>query len=332
MNLVTGAAGHIGNVLVRELLSRGEPVRALVLPGEDTASLDGLPIERVEGDILKPETLPPAFRGVQVVYHLAGIIFILPGRSDLVRRVNIEGTKNVLQAARQAGVKRLVYTSSIHAFQRLPDGATVDETIPFDPQSPTNEYDRSKAEASLAVLQSIHEGLDAVIVCPTGVIGPNDFRSSDMGNMIRSWMDPKIHMMVDGAFDFVDVRDVARGMILTAGRGKAGEVYLLAGENIRLVKLREMVQAEAGIHTGSLLIPLALAKQAALVAPFFYRLTRSKPAFTTYSLETVTGKMFVNAGKAYRDLGYQARSMVVTVADTVGWWRQFAFSAGRGLH
>jgi dihydroflavonol-4-reductase len=136
MNLVTGATGHIGNVVVRQLLEKGEKVRALILRGEDLTPLRGLNVETVVGDVLDPESLKTALDGIQRVFHLAGIISILPGRNELVRRVNVDGTLNIVHAAIQAGVRRLVYTSSIHAITRAPHGLKIDESLPYYPYNP----------------------------------------------------------------------------------------------------------------------------------------------------------------------------------------------------
>jgi dihydroflavonol-4-reductase len=221
MNLVTGAAGHLGNVLVRELISCGESVRALVLPGEDRSSLADLPIEIVEGNILDQNSLEYAFRGIQTVFHLAALVSLLEEHAAILQRVNVEGTCNVIRAARIASVQRLVYTSSIHALTRPPDGIIIDERLPFDITNPAGPYDRTKALASLVVQVSQASGLDSVIVCPTGVIGPFDYRRSEMGEMILEWMGQKLNILVKGAFDFVDVRDVAHGHILAAKHGRS---------------------------------------------------------------------------------------------------------------
>ena len=211
MILVTGATGHVGNVLVRELVRMNKKVRALLLPGEDRGPIRNLDMEIVEGDVLDIETLKEACRGVDTVYHLAGVISILPGVNETMWRVNVEGTRNIIDAAVHSGVKRLVYTSSIHALKRVPHGVVIDERLPFDPESPAGEYDRTKAAASVAVLEAVRErGLDAVIVCPTGIIGPYDYRRSEMGSLISSWMSKGMHFLIDGSFDFVDVRDVAK--------------------------------------------------------------------------------------------------------------------------
>ncbi len=323
MILVTGAAGHIGNVLVRELLERGERVRALILPGEDTRALEGLNIETMEGNVLDPLSLQRAMQGVDYVFHLAGIISIMPGRDEVMRRVNVQGTRNVLQAARQTGVKRLVHTSSIHALSRNCEGV-IDERVPFDPLNSAGDYDRTKAEASLAVLQAVREGLDAVIVCPTGVIGPYDFRGSEMGELLRGWMQPKLHLLIEGAYDFVDVRDVARGMLLACLKGRKGEVYILAGQQIRLMRMKELVQQAAGIHTSTINLPFWLARFAAALGPLYYRLMRQTPKFTEYSLETVCSNSVISSAKARRELGFKPRPIMRTIADTIRWWRKTA--------
>jgi dihydroflavonol-4-reductase len=323
MILVTGATGHIGNVLVRELLAQGERVRVLVLQGEDCSSLDGLNVQRVQGNILNPDSLRPAFWGVKTVYHLAGIISIMPGQDELVQRVNVQGTRNVVNAARQAKVKRLVYTSSIHAITRPPAGVVIDETLPFDPHNPWGAYDRSKALASLAVQEAVKEGLDAVIVCPTGVIGPFDFRSSEMGTLILSWMKRGFHLLIDGAYDWVDVRDVACGMILACKKGRTGETYILSGERVGIPRLLEWVQEITGIHAPKINVPLNIAGFFAPIAAVWYRLTRTKPHFTPYAVETVQSNSFISNAKAVRELGYQTRSLRHTVADTIAWWREF---------
>lgn len=323
MILVTGAAGHIGNVLVRELLARGERVRALLLPGEDHRPLEGLPVERVEGDILDLDSLRASMQEVQIVYHLAGMISILGDDDPRVRRVNVLGTKNVLRAAQQAGVRRLVYTSSIHAIARAPHGITIDESIPFDPHNALSAYDGSKAEASLAVLQAAREGLDAVIVCPTGVIGPYDFRGSETGLLIRDCLLSPVHWQVAGGYDFVDVRDVANGHILACEKGRSGEVYILSGEQISLVQLIETVQQAAGSRKRVLKIriPLWLAQFAARFTPLFCRITRSRPRLTRYALDTVASNSRISHAKARRELGYRPRRLRESIFDTVIWIR-----------
>jgi dihydroflavonol-4-reductase len=320
MNLVTGATGHIGNVLVRKLLDSGEKVRALVWRGEDTTALRGLPVEQVQGDVLDPASLEAAMEGMENVYHLAGIISIMPGKSPFVWNVNVEGTRNVLAAAMRNGVRRLVYTSSIHALKRAPHGVIMNEDLGYDPDNPYGEYDRSKAAASMEVEKAARAGLDAVIVCPTGVIGPYDFRHSEMGEVLHDAADAKTMFYVDGAYDFVDVRDVADGLMLAARKGQRGESYLLSGHKMDVREMIESVRHVTGKAFASIKIPFGLAELAAKVTPIYYRLTKAKPRFTPYSLEVLHSNSDISHAKASRELGYAPRAFTETIADTVRWF------------
>lgn len=323
MIVVTGATGHLGNVLVRQLCEDGKSVRAMVLPGEDRSALDGLAVDIVEGNVLHLEDLERAFAGADVVYHLAGMISILPGRDERVWQVNVQGTRNVLDAVQKMDVGRLVYTSSIHALERIPDGVVIDEHIPFDPQTDISDYDRSKATASVAVLKAVRdEGIDAVIVCPTGIVGPYDFRLSEMGRLIVDALRRKLNFSVEGAFDFVDVRDVARGHMLAAEHGRKGEFYILSGERIKIFDLVKLVQDLAGVHSAVVNVPFNLAAFSALFTPLLSRIGRYTPRFTLYSLQTVRDNSVISCDKAERELGYSPRSLRESLTDTVQWWLQ----------
>ena len=323
MNLVTGATGHIGNVLVRLFLDQGEMVRAMIMPGEDPTPLRGLDVEIVEADVLDYQSLLKAFDHIEVVYHLAGIISILPGKQPLVQAVNVLGTRNVIQAAHSTGVRRLVYTSSIHALKRVPHGILIDETVPFDPEHAISSYDSSKASASLGVLGAVQHGLDAVIVCPTGVIGPYDFRRSEMGQLILDCVEQKPMLYVDGAYDFVDVRDVAEGLILAGKKGRCGESYILSGERIEVLDIIKIVQEILGKRLFSLKIPMQLANLTANITPFYYRLTHGKPRFTSYSLATIASNSVISHAKAHLELGYLPRPLRESLGDTVKWFIKY---------
>jgi dihydroflavonol-4-reductase len=320
MILVTGATGHIGNVLIRKLLEQGEKVRALVWRDEDTTPIKDLGVEQVEGDVLDSASLQPAMRGVDSVYHLAGIISIMPGKNPLVWKVNVEGTRNVVEAARHSRVRRLVYTSSIHAIGRAPGGVEMDESLGYDQDNPYGEYDRSKAAASLEVQNAVSEGLDAVIVCPTGVIGPYDFRGSELGEVIRSASEARTMFFVEGAYDFVDVRDVADGMIAAHSHGRCGESYILGGNRISVRYMLETVREVTGKAFASIKIPFSLAEFAAKFTPWYYQRTRSKPRFTPYSLEVLQSNSNISHAKAARELGFNPRPAMETIADTVRWF------------
>lgn len=320
MNLVTGAAGHLGNVLVRELLARGERVRVLILPGEDTDSLEGLPVERVEGNVLNVDSLRAAMRDVDVVFHLAALVSITEDKAHLLQAVNVDGTRNVIEAGKGTNIKKLIYTSSIHALERPPIGVPITEKQAFDPHNPAGSYDRTKAQASLLVQQAARAGMDTNIICPTGVIGPFDYRRSEMGNLILSFMRKRVSFLIDGAFDFVDVRDVALGQILARDRGQPGQTYLLGGERIELKVLHDLVQKVTGKVTPVITFPLPIALIIAPMAELYYKLAKTRPSFTRYSLETVVSNSDIRSDKAKTELGYQPRMLASSVADTVRWW------------
>lgn len=320
MNLVTGATGHIGNVLVRRLVELGKKTRAFILKGDDQSHINDLDIERKEGDVLDLASLVEAMQGVDTVYHLAGIISIMPGRQAQVWKVNVEGTRNVIEAARQAGVRRLVYTSSIHAITRAPQGEVIDETLGFDQNNPYGEYDRSKAAASLEVIKAASQDLDSVIVCPTGVIGPYDFLGSEMGEVLRGASEGRMVFYVDGAYDFVDVRDVVDGIISARERGRCGESYLLSGKKLSVRHLLDMVREATGKSFACLKLPFSLARLAAQITPWYYQQTKTRPRFTPYSLEVLQSNSDISHAKASKELGYQPRTPIETISDTVRWY------------
>ncbi|MGA2766516.1 MAG: NAD-dependent epimerase/dehydratase family protein [Spirochaetia bacterium] len=323
MVLVTGAAGHLGCALVRELASDGEAVRVLVLPQEDLAGLRGVPLDVVEGNVLDPESIRRAAAGVEVMYHLAGIVSIMPGREKILRRVNVEGTANVARIARERGIRRLVYVSSIHALARPPEGNQIDESVQIDPLNSAGEYDRTKAQASLAVLAEVERGLDAVIVCPTGIIGPYDFRgTSPMMRQIRTWARPGSRLVIHGHFDFVDVRDVARGMILAARRGVKGRLYILSGKRVSVEELFALVKRSAGTSGYAFCLPSGIAVLAAALATVHSRLWGIRVQLTRYALETLASNSVISCSRARSELGFQPREMSRTIHDSITWLQE----------
>jgi len=322
MILVTGGAGHLGNVLVRALLEKGDKVRVLVLPGEDVSSLEGLDCEKVEGNILDYDQLLQAMQGVDLVFHLAALVAITADKYDLMYKVNVEGTRNVIKACREAGVGRLIYTSSIHALGRPVEGITVDETLAFDQANPSGGYDRTKAIASELVLEAAKNGLNAAIVLPTGVIGPFDYRRSEMGEMFLEWMRNAPSISTDGAYDFVDVRDVAEGHILAAEHGRSGETYLLSGTQVTVSDYRKLVQAAAGVRSAEIKFPGWFVRLIAPLAELYYRISRTRPKITKYAIETLQSNSHISSRKAETELGYQHRPITETVADTFRWWHE----------
>jgi dihydroflavonol-4-reductase len=323
MQLITGATGHIGNVLVRQLLERGERLRVLVRPGKNPIALEGLNIELVSGDILEPESLMHAMEGVELVYHLAAKISLASGADPKAERVNLEGTRNVLAAMRIAGVHRLVYTSSIYAL-RVPETGVVDESLPFDPAYARGAYDRSKAAASLEVQKAAANGLEAVIVCPTAVTGPYDFQRSEAGKGIRYNMPSGIKFYLDGAYDFVDVRDVADGLVRAAEKGRSGETYIFGSQRLSVKEVAEYIwEAAGGWHMGFWL-PAWVGDLAAEILP----LVADDPFVTPYSLQAVRSNSNISHEKAIRELGFHPRPARQAILEAVNWWLEWMGEAG----
>lgn len=322
MNLITGGTGHIGNVLVRELIKKGEGVRVLVLPNENLTPFEGLNVEIVRGDILNLESIKPAFKGIDFVFHLAGLISIMPGKDQLVHDVNVNGTKNVVACAIEAKVTKFIHTSSIHAFKRIGHGVVIDENTPIDPEDTIAAYDQSKAEATLAVIEETKKGFPGVIVCPTGVIGPYDYKGSELGTLIEGWMKHKVNFLIDGEYDFVDVRDVVDGMILAREKGIPGQIYILSGELIKVGDIWKIVKELLTFKSWSINIPMKIARFSAKIAQFYYKISRTKPRFTTYSISTLQSNANISNAKARNLLGYDPRSLKESLRDTVNWWRQ----------
>jgi dihydroflavonol-4-reductase len=201
----------------------------------------------------------------------------------------------------------------------MPQGTIVDETTPLALDAPRDSYNRTKAEGTLKVLRAVDQGLDAVIACPTGVIGPYDYLCSEMGTLIQNFTHRKIHMLIDGAYDFVDVRDVVSGLLQMAAYGSTGELYILSGFNIPLTHLRRIAQDLTGICTPSIIVPFGLAQVMAKFLEPLYRWTGATPLFTTYSLKTVHENVFFSHEKATRAFHYRPRSIRKTLKDLLTW-------------
>ena len=322
MIVVTGATGHIGNVLVRELLAAGRPVRALVMHGDDQRPLADLDVEIVYGDVTDLSSLKTAFAGAELVFHLAGIVSIMPGMTSILERVNVGGMRNVIDACRATGVHRLVYASSIHAIAEPPHGTVIDESLPFDPDGVLGDYARSKARATLLLLEEVGKGgLDAVICCPTGVIGPWDYGISNIGQLILDFASGHLKSYVRGAYDFVDVRDVVKGLILAAEKGQPGRHYIFSGAQVQVLELMKELERNIGYPAPTYEIPPVIARAAGVLASVYYRLIRRRPVFTAYSIDVLRSNSLVSSARAREELGFTARPWQESIRDQVEWFR-----------
>ena len=322
MVAVTGASGHAGANLVRELCKQGRAVKALV--HRDRRAFEGLDIETCSGDVLDLSSLLHAFKGTRIVYHLAVHISISRRDAELASRINIEGTRNVVRACREAGVKRLVHFSSIHALSREPKDEVIDEHRPFaDASAPV--YDRSKAAAETIVLEAVDKGLDAVVVIPTAMLGPWDFKPSYMGRFLLALFHGNFKSLVRGGFDWVDVRDVVQGALVAEKRGKGGERYLLSGNWLSVKDIAALVCDVAGSKTPGFTAPLWLAHAGIPFIAAASRFTKTEPLYTKESLQALQHHRHISHEKARRELGYAPRPLRDTVSDALDWFKDHGY-------
>ncbi|MGD0780133.1 MAG: NAD-dependent epimerase/dehydratase family protein [Dehalococcoidales bacterium] len=315
---VTGATGHIGANLVRALVDKGIPTRCLVHVNH--RAIDGLDVEKVHGDLRDLDTLCRAFQGVDVVYHLAASISLSMADWSRLEEINVQGTRNVVEACRRSGVRRLIHFSSIHALTQEPLTVPVDEARLLVASRRYPPYDRSKAAAEREVRQGIEKGLDAVIIYPTAVFGPHDYQPSFFGEALISIAQRKIPALVTGGFDWVDARDVVAGAMLAETKAPAGARYLISGHWVSMCDIAIMIGEITGANTNKFVCPLWLAH---LGTPFIMGasfLNGRRPLYTSVSLRALKSNRHISHERATRELGYQPRPFRDTLADTLEWF------------
>ena len=325
--LVTGAAGNLGSQVVRILVEQNARVRALVLQGDATAEALPPQVEVVYGDVTKPQTLEPFFALEEgdeaVVIHAAGIVTIYPEYSERVHQVNVEGTRNVVEACVRHHVKKLVYVSSVHAIVPLPGDRLMTEPERFEPEKIVGFYGKTKAEASQIVTDAVRkQGLNASIVFPSGLCGPGDTTGGHVTGLLTRCLRGKLPVGVQGAYDFADVRDVAKGVVAAAQRGGAGQNYILGNRCITVREILADAHNRAGCRRIRLMLPLWAAKLGAPFCEAYYRIRKQTPLFTRYALYTIGCNANFSSDKAKRELGYNTRPFAQTVVDTVRWLRE----------
>jgi dihydroflavonol-4-reductase len=323
MIAVTGASGHVGANLIRVLLERNEKVR--VLARNDRRAFSGLDVEIVEGDILDTASLQRAFYKADTVYHLAALISLDRRDEKKLHTINVEGTQHVLAACGQCQVRRVVYFSTIHALSPFPLGQPTVETRPLVDSHFGLFYDRTKAVAERIVLNAVASGLDVVIVNPTGIVGPYDFKPSLMGEMFISLVKGDLIALVEGGFDWVDVRDVAAGAVKAALFGKTGERYILSGTWLSIKALGTLIQKVTGCNIPRFTAPMWLARIGAPIIGTYSKMKGKRPLYSSGSLFALRHHHTVSKQKAFDELGYTSRSMEETIRDTFVWFKSHGY-------
>ncbi len=319
--LVTGANGHLGTVLTKTLKLQGNEVTSFILPGENIVEIYQYSDHILYGDVLDLQSLIIAFKNIDVVFHTAGIIDISSSRkmNRLMKLVNIGGVKNVIAACKITKVPRLVYISSVHAIKEEEGNKRIHETAIFNPKFIRGSYAKTKAVATQAILDATKEGLNAVIVHPSGIIGPEDYAMSHMGQMFYNFLTGKLKAYTTGGYNFVDVRDVVDGIIKASLKGISGECYILSGEYHSIKEMIGMMKEITHNKKPLLWIPHWIAYITSPLALLYYRIRRRKPLFTPYSLMTLTSNSNYSYQKAEKSLGYRPTSFKQTIEDTINW-------------
>lgn len=313
--IITGACGHLAGAIIRELSTTDCGIYGLVLPWQTPAKN-----ERVKyffGDVTKPESLDGIFSAPDsedtVVIHTAGLISISDKPDQKLFEVNVTGTKNILKKCMEYSVKRLVYVSSVHAIPQLPKKKVITEDCCFDPELVVGGYAKTKAEATREVLQAAKNGLDAVVVLPSGIFGAGDSENTNLLNrLIQNAAEGKLVAGVKGGYDLVDVEDVARGCISAATMGKSGECYILSGEYCTIKHLLELIRSLVPAKRIPIL-PLWAAKAMVPLMGWISRREKKQPLFTNYSLHVLSENSRFSHSKAQRFLSYYPRPIKTTL-------------------
>jgi len=329
--IITGVCGHFGNTLARALIERGYAVRGLALPAEDASMLPP-EVRLTRGDVRDRGSMEALFdglpgdggaAGVETVFiHAAGIISIGRRNARLLYDVNVGGTANVIALCRERAVDRLVYISSVHAIPERPTRGVIAEITRFLPDLVRDGYSRSKALASQLVLDAARDGLDALIVHPSGMIGPNDYGRGYMTETIADYLNGTLYAGISGGYDFVDVRDVVTGTIAAAERGRSGECYILSNRYYPVREIADALREMSGRPAVRVIFPVWFIRMFLPLAWAYFRAKKGKSLITADSLHILTAPSAFSHAKASAELGYQPRELRDTLRDTIEFLRR----------
>jgi dihydroflavonol-4-reductase len=323
--LVTGATGFVGSNVARELLRDGATVRVLARPSSDRRALDGLPVEVCEGDLLDPLSLKRAVAGVRRVFHVAADYRLWAPDPRVLYRANVDGTRAVLEAAADAGVDRIVHTSTVGALGIPKDGTPGTETTPVTLAQMVGPYKASKFMAEQAALEWAGRGCPVVIVNPSAPVGPWDVKPTPTGQMIVDFLHGRMYATLDTGLNLVHVRDVARGHLLAAERGRVGEKYILGHQNLSLTEIFRLLADLTSRRTPRFRVPYAVAWSGAVCMEAAARLTRRPPRVSLTAVRMARKRMFFSPAKAVSELGLPQTDVREALGDAVQWFTESGY-------
>lgn len=328
--LVTGATGFVGSHVARQLVNGGHSVRVLVRPASNLCPLEGLQVERAEGDLRDFVSLGRAMKGVRRVFHVAADYRLWTRNPREIYESNVEGTRLLFEAARSAGVERVVYTSTVatmavpHAARALPNEetrATLGQMI--------GHYKRSKFLAELEAIKAAAAGLPVVVVNPTAPVGPGDWKPTPTGRIILDFLNGRMPAYVDTGLNVVAVEDVAAGHLLAAERGRIGERYILGARNMTLKQILDALSVITGRPAPRVRLPHAAALAAGYADEWFSRLTHREPRIPIEGVKMSRHRMFVESDKAARELGYKPGPVEAALERAVRWYQEHGYVPSR---
>lgn len=322
--LVTGATGFIGWHVARKLLARGHSVRALARPGSKVRELE---VETVTGDLRDAKSLERAVAGCGTIFHVAADYRLWAKHPNELFQSNVEGTRNLLTAARSAGVDRVVYTSTVGCIG-VPGGGVGDEDRPVGLDEMTGIYKRSKFQAEQVALEFARDGLPVVVVNPTAPVGDHDFKPTPTGRIILDFLSGRMPAFVDTGLNVVDVGDIAEGHLLAAEKGRVGERYILGCDNLTLEQILKRLASISGRNAPRVRIPYAVAYLAGLASTGWANLTGREPRAPIDAVRMARKKMFVSSEKARRELGWNPQPVEGALTRAVEWFRANGYVTG----
>lgn len=315
---VTGACGHIGNMICRILIEQGHEVRAMY--HGDHAAIEGLNLEKFKGDVLNQEDVAKFVEGCEVIIHSAAIISIHGDPTGIVFKTNTEGPRNILEASIKAGVRRLLHLSSTHAVQELPMDEPFDETRAYK-RKDQFAYDYSKAVGEQIILEAFRSGrIDGCVLRPASVVGLNDFKPSKIGTALIDFYNRKIPVLPQGGYNFIDVRDVSQTIVNAIDKGRTGEIYLMSGKYYDMKGLAAEVTKACGVKTPKMVLPFWFLK---MILPFVILWGKIRKAHPVFTIEAITALKLGHPNmvnkKAADELGHQVRPLSETLKDFYNW-------------
>ncbi|MGB0037046.1 MAG: hopanoid-associated sugar epimerase [Candidatus Acidiferrales bacterium] len=327
--LVTGATGFVGSHVARQLVAAGQSVRVLIRRSSNCRMLEGISVERVEGDLRDTASLDRALNGVRRVFHVAADYRLWTRNPEDIYQTNVEGTRQLLEAARRAGVERIVYTSTVATIAVPRDGALPNEDTHARLDEMIGNYKRSKFLAEQVAREAAVDGAPVVIVNPTAPVGPGDWKPTPTGRIIVDFLSGRMPAYVDTGLNVAAVEDVAAGHLLAAEKGRAGERYILGARNMTLKQILDALSAITGRPAPRVRLPHALALAAGYADEWFSRLAGREPQIPVEGVKMSRHRMFVESEKAERELGYKPSSVEAALERAVRWYEENGYIRGR---